>query len=383
MVNIDLGSMPNKYKNFNSLEDFIKTIDYLEEKLKSDRGHKGDLKQKIERVRSFAITYMEDLRNGRKKASPADLKENGNKFLSKFGPDKNGKNYSTSAIKFKDWIAKQPLLEVSEKISQKERTTPKKTNWFRRTVNYFKNRNNFDINVAAGVLVGGSVLGGALACQYTGALTFGAFASAALTSGAIIGGTMVAGLAAYGLYKGAKKLGGALRKKISKFYNKQKDKSHSGLKMALQLGAISTVMIGASVATLNPAIGLGMAAAYGAGATVALGIAGAGVVGLAKGIEKIGDYFADKKMAKIMKDIEQQQSQHQETERRKQEMLKRNQDRKRAHISKENEHDQGTARIVEMYPNGNPYQETDENTPMRDMPDLVQMAINNRKKQKN
>ena len=382
MVNVDLGSMPNKYKNFNSLEDFIKTIDYLEEKLQSNRSHKGDLKQKIERLKSFAITYMQNLQKGSQKTTPEDLAQNGSVFLEKFGPDKNGNNYSDTAIKFKDWMAKQPVSSASERIQQKD--TPKKEGWFRKTINYFKNRNNFDIKVLSGAMAIGTVVGGACIATATGGLGIPAFVAgmgqAAIWTGAtIVGGAVVVG-AAKGISTGIEKLGGllksgfkSLRKKVSNVYKAQKEKSHSGLKMALQLGAISTVMIGTSVATLNPALGLGVAALYGAGATAALGVVGATIV---KGVKKLEDWRDNrmekqiqKELADMNKKAAQKQHQHEEVKRRKEEMLKNNQERKAQQ--------EGNAQIVEMYPDGNPYQQTDANAPMREVPNLVQLAINN------
>jgi uncharacterized membrane protein YhiD involved in acid resistance len=281
-------------------------------------------------------------------------------------------------------MAKQP--KPSEKSNSNEKTSS--------TQNFSWLDRHPWLGDAAKALAVGTVFIGASAATLNPALGIGA--AAAIGAGTSVG----LGIAGYGVIKTAQGISKAIeavkdtinkrkehkkakpkekeQKAKTSFFSKVKswwkDKNHSGLKMAVQLGAISTVMIGTSIATLNPALGIGAAAAYGLGATAAIGAAGSLVVGLAKGIENIKDRFTDKKMAKIMKDIENEKQnkecQHEEVKRRTQEMLNINKKRK--------EKEKETAQIVELYPNGNPYSNRQHNAPMPD----IQNLLRNSKKQR-
>lgn len=358
----DLGSMANKYKNFNSLKDFVDTINYLEEKLNSDRGHKGDLVEKINRLKLYSVTYMQNLQKGSQKTTPEDLAQNGAAFLEKFGPDKNSQNYSNTAIKFKEWVGKQP--KPQEQKNTVENTAPaKKLSWFDR---------HPWVSDAAKVLVTGTTIVGVSAVTLNPALGIGT--AAALGVGTTVG----LGVASYGVIKAAQGIEAARdmadrRKETKKektkakakenepktktsFFSKVKswwkDKNHFGLKTALKFGAVSSVVIGTTALTLNPALGIGAAAAYGVGATAALSVGGVAVVGLVKGIENIKDRLTDRKIAKIINNANQKapehrmielNPEHKNTKELSQEMLNKNKERKAAAEK---------AKIVEMYPNG-------------------------------
>ncbi len=293
--------IPTKYKDFASLESFVFTINYLEDKVATS-GHKARNNERIQKLKSMALSYMNDLQNNQRQTSLEDIQKFGPEFLQKFGPDKDSQNYSNVAIRFRSWMDKKiiqastPSAEASNTNTApktKAKTKSKSSN--SAVLDFFSNFKMGDIaglSISAGLLAGGVHafgLGAASASAVVGTIAIGTAAGAAALA--------TASVAAHGIKWIKQKIAASKEKQVAKqlvaqqtkqtTQTKAKTKSKSSNSAVLdffsnfKMGDIAGLSISAGLLAGGVhAFGLGAASASAVVGTIAIGTA-AGAAALA------------------------------------------------------------------------------------------------------